>query len=107
MKMKSCVHWNYGYYGPKKGCMINKVCGYDCPNYMRRSTARKMRTDHNKIIKKKDIPVGESKGFFRSDECKHLLIEKVDNITILSCTAGPQIKIIDSCPKQCPYRRTE
>lgn len=110
MKMKSCAHWNYGYYGPIKGCMIGKTC--KCEDYERRSTAKKRAASHRTIVADKvkaktfhRQPLGVSKGFIKSKKCTHELIEKVDRILIKYCAYGNTIKNLpDGCPRRCPYK---
>ena len=82
--------------------MIGKVC--KCDSYMRRATARKLKINHNLIMKKKDVPLGKSKGISGSAKCRHLLIEKVDKVKLLYCTAGSEVRLIDGCPRSCRDR---
>ena len=104
--MRSCVHWNYGYYGPEKKCMIGKVC--KCEDYERRGTAKRRRARHRTIQASKErgsVPLGISKGFKKSDHCLYQLIETVDGVQIITCAYGSKLKVLPrSCPKNCPYQ---
>ena len=105
MKRTTCVHWNYGHYGPIKKCMIGMECKPGCDSHERRSMARKRRASHRTILRDRQDTGIKPGVMVRSKECRHLLIEKVAGILLKNCTVTAKIKSLHKgCPKNCVDR---